>query len=149
MTENETSHIAGSLGFMTGLVAPVDCGELTRMRAVAPVDSEELTRMRAVFDRVKNHLLAQKTRPFAGIECKYRGPRGLKCAVGCLIDDEHYSSQIEGYSIATTTKVQRVLERSLGYPLTYNIRHMLAILQKIHDKVPEDLWEDRLAELEV
>src|SRR6056297_2767336 len=32
-------------------------------------------------------------------ECCYRGPDGIMCAVGCLIPDEEYDSELEGMPV--------------------------------------------------
>lgn len=56
-----------------------------------------------IFTKVKAHLLQQgkqsmrQTKPVQ--ICAYRGDEGLKCAIGCLIPDNEYSSCIEGYAI--------------------------------------------------
>lgn len=59
--------------------------------------------LQAIFDRVANHLLTQGVRAYDTRKniCAYRTHNGLKCAVGCLIKDEYYDSNIEGISIST------------------------------------------------
>ena len=52
-----------------------------------------------VFDRVATHLLTQKRRSTNQSIPLYRDDRGNKCAIGCLIDDEHYNPILEGSSI--------------------------------------------------
>lgn len=57
-----------------------------------------------IFDKVAAHLLTQKAKSLkvsrndgiTGEECRYRGMRGMKCAVGCLIPDELYNPDMEG-----------------------------------------------------
>lgn len=49
-----------------------------------------------IFDKSAVHLLTQNQRAKKHGTCAYRGDEGLKCAVGCLIPDEHYDSVIEG-----------------------------------------------------
>lgn len=51
------------------------------------------------FDKVATHLITQRaaSRDYSG--CRYRGPDGLKCAVGCLITDEYYHPGIEGLTV--------------------------------------------------
>lgn len=41
---------------------------------------------------------AQSKDPVSGY-CKYRGPNGVKCAVGHLISDEEYKPEMEGEDI--------------------------------------------------
>jgi hypothetical protein len=50
-----------------------------------------------VFDRVVTHLLTQKKRSASYYgSCLYKGPDGLRCAVGCLFPDSYDTSKIEG-----------------------------------------------------
>lgn len=54
-----------------------------------------------IFDYVVRFLTKQAARSFEKYEngvkkCKYRGPNGLRCAAGCLIDDSEYKSYFEG-----------------------------------------------------
>jgi len=62
-----------------------------------------------IFDIVATHLLKQNRRAKDGFSCRYRGDEGTKCAVGCLIDDQHYNVDMEGCSI---TEVKDLLNRS-------------------------------------
>lgn len=66
--------------------------------------------------------------PFRNRTCVYRGPRGLKCAIGHCIPDEEYSPSLEGYG-ASNICVLEILDRHfpghhVGLP---------ALLQSIHD----------------
>jgi hypothetical protein len=86
----------------------------------------------AIFDQVARHLLtqnAQSIRDDAGFDvaCLYRGPDGLKCALGCLIADTEYVPDMEGHGIYGLIEA--------GY-CDANIKphaHFLAELQEIHD----------------
>jgi hypothetical protein len=50
-----------------------------------------------IFNRVVTHLFAQgKAAIDAKGTCSYRAPDGCKCAVGCLLPDEHYRPSMEG-----------------------------------------------------
>ena len=96
-----------------------------------------------VFDTVARHLLTQKRRSYVNNEgaelCCYRGPRGLKCAVGALIPDELYSKDLEGLAVGSGPVA--IVCKQLGI-----VRHLnlLADLQDLHDDVPTDRWYDRL-----
>jgi hypothetical protein len=51
--------------------------------------------LQETFDKVCVHLLTQLQKSVfldsnGSMACAYRGPNGLKCAVGCLIPDELY-----------------------------------------------------------
>lgn len=52
-----------------------------------------------IFDKVSTHLFSQGVRSINGTECAYRGVSGTSCAVGCLIEDDEYSKDMEGYGI--------------------------------------------------
>ncbi len=60
-----------------------------------------------VFDKVARHLLTQGKRAVSASQpgkCQYRGADGLKCAVGCLIQDEYYSADFEGAAAPSMTE---------------------------------------------
>jgi hypothetical protein len=66
-----------------------------------------------VFDKVAAHLLSQGEKSLRpGVGCAYKTDDGLKCAVGCLIEPQHYKVSIEGESIVSP-KVQDVVIKSL------------------------------------
>lgn len=105
-----------------------------------------------IFDRVATHLLTQNqksTRAFGeSLRCVYRGDYGCKCAVGCLIDDEHYDPSLEGESI-TSPRVSRAVELSLGILINYKNKNLnlLRALQTIHDLDEPSNWAQQLAQL--
>jgi hypothetical protein len=107
-----------------------------------------------IFNRVAKHLLTQNARAvtmrFTGATgdsssipvCRYRTPEGLRCAIGCLISDESYSSALEGHS-ATDDGVLEALEAS-GVPMR-GLGFSLRDLQDIHDNHQPREWRDLLA----
>lgn len=95
-----------------------------------------------IFDVVATHLLAQgaKSVGWTG-ECLYRGPKGLKCAIGVLISDELYSPEIEGASISC-------LRFDVYLPFINRDKFpFLEKLQRVHDKCPVEDWRDELAKV--
>jgi hypothetical protein len=76
----------------------------------------------------------------------YRYPsvdgKELRCAVGCLIPDQHYTNSIE-FSTVSDEGVQKVLEAS-GIPTDHITIDMLMRLQDLHDDVDPDQWEEEL-----
>lgn len=98
-----------------------------------------------IFDTVSKHLLTQgeKSVRMSGWfveKCAYRGENGLKCAVGCLISDEHYSEKMEGcgaFEVLANGAIS-------GTPYTHNIGELLTRLQTVHDSKPVDTWRDNL-----
>jgi hypothetical protein len=93
------------------------------------------------FDRVVRHLLKQgrKAADSDGV-CRYRGPDGTSCAVGCLIPDEEYSPLMEGKAVDSASMRQR-MPPSL---VDLNERLLLS-LQRVHDQKSPGNW---LGELE-
>ena len=102
-----------------------------------------------IFNKVAAHLLAQGRPSLSDneLECAYRGENGLRCAVGCLIDDAHYSEAIEGYTIRDKSVAQAV-KKSLGlHYITARTAALLSDLQELHDHTPPEEWRDALKAL--
>lgn len=84
-----------------------------------------------IFDTVVNHLRKQNRPSFEDREgCMYRGPGGTMCAVGCLIPDSAYDSDMEHEGVHAHI-VSRLL-RGLGY--TEPQLELLYHLQGAHDQ---------------
>lgn len=97
-----------------------------------------------VFEKVVRHLRAQGEKslmPGCSVACAYRGENGRKCAVGCLIADEHYAPDLE-WQNTLTGRVKNALKASGVEMDSYD----LLTLQEIHDHRPVDEWEARLAD---
>jgi len=69
--------------------------------------------------------------------CMYRGPGGSKCAVGFLIDDAHYSPELEGKSLGSDV-VMEAIRLSIGRSLTEQEAYILFMLQEQHDYYVEE-----------
>lgn len=93
-----------------------------------------------LFDKVVDHLLKQnaKSETSPGGFCKYRGPNGLKCAVGFLISDAAYSESIECKSVVDA-KVKAALAKS-RVSITEDNINMLSELQYMHDRYEVSEW---------
>jgi hypothetical protein len=80
-----------------------------------------------MFDTVARHLLKQNERSINDSRrCMYRGPRGLKCAVGVLIPDENYSKDFEGMLVSTPS-----IRNAAGIP--DDLLDLAHTLQSVHD----------------
>jgi hypothetical protein len=108
---------------------------------------------------IVRHLLSQKeTCNGPNGDCAYRGMTeniydeqyeniieygvydGKSCAVGCLVKEQFYDSNIEGET-ADNTLVQEILKKSHpDWEFSENTTWILSLLQKIHDRVPDDQW---------
>jgi len=101
--------------------------------------------MQEVFDKCYTHLITQnKVSSTDGDICGYRGQDGTMCAVGCLIEDEHYSSSLEDQSVNTSTAVHGALEAS-GVDISQPTINMLARLQQTHDLLSPKDWPKELS----
>lgn len=129
-----------------------------------------------VFDTVVNHLRQQKscsTTKFSDVPgfavsvtltegetiCAYRGENNTKCAAGCLIPDEVYGKWMEGMNISAIvnakhprmfiTPAQEVLVNKTAESLNHLKPHLILIadLQRTHDDIPVEDWENEFQEL--
>lgn len=123
-----------------------------------------MTTLQNIYDRVRLHMLKQGRRAMLPSgACAYRTEGGHKCAVGCLIADEHYSTTFECVSlesltndIATAEKKESALQiigavaKSLGLPpfdVESDTFKLLHALQEVHDdiNIVVDKWPVKLA----
>lgn len=102
----------------------------------------------AIFDKVVTHLRTQNACSLNKYGCAYRGEDGLKCAVGCLIEDSEYNPDMEmlivGALLARASmKGTPLHDRLAPHP------QLLADLQHVHDHYTVDLWEELFGQLAV
>lgn len=90
------------------------------------------------FTKVAKHLLAQNARAENYSSCMYKDHNGLRCAVGCLIEDEHYSYSVEGLGVFDR-EVKEALRKS-----GIEDQDGLLQLQKIHDGHEIADWRNSL-----
>lgn len=125
--------------------------------------------LQTVFDRVKKHLLTQQriSKNDSG-QCCYRTPAQsgseyLRCAVGCLIADEHYDPTLEGVTVKPYGWIKSdfdlnllkkdvwslldVLKRSGINSCNISMLKLLARLQDIHDSGEISYWDTLLEKL--
>jgi hypothetical protein len=99
----------------------------------------------AVFNKVAEHLLTQNVRCI-GVDnrCAYRDPdTGRRCAIGCLIPDELYKEEMEGWGITDLLITNSPLSKALDV-VTEEDWDFLAGLQNIHDRGMVSEWRDCL-----
>lgn len=104
-----------------------------------------LTRL---FNIVFTHLLAQGKRAEEDGDCQYHAPQGLMCAAGCLILPQHYSEDMEQEN-ADSLRVLKGIQASqnMSEDEGHIAAPLLLKLQKIHDQIAPEHWEDKLEEL--
>lgn len=92
------------------------------------------------FDIMVSHLRAQQCRSADEIRtCLYRGPNGLKCAVGVLIPDDQYSPAFEGWRVSEILDKVPALHGS-------NFK-LLRDMQIVHDVWHVEKWEECFAKV--
>ena len=106
-----------------------------------------------LFNRVKTHLLNQGERAEsdvqnAGIyECVYHSSSGLKCAVGCLIDDNAYDFSMEGEAVNDDLVYDALIKS--GIDMGGKAVSILRALQHVHDSREPSEWPKCIDEVEM
>jgi hypothetical protein len=109
----------------------------------------DLTTDRQVFEYVKNHLLNQNMKSHDGADCLYRGPEGMSCAVGCLIDDDFYDESLEDNPAQFFLVISAVQDSIPNWNAQDDCSMlMLKILQQVHDNGDPYTWEHDLETFE-
>ena len=100
-----------------------------------------------IFDTISKHLLTQKKKALNSKNyCLYRTDNDLKCAIGCLIPDDLYDPEIEGFSVADcfcSTKPKGGLEKLQNILAKLNLddnKILLERIQSIHDDNQPEYW---------
>lgn len=91
-----------------------------------------------VFAKVVTHLRKQNavSAKQNGM-CVYRGPNGMKCAVGCLIPDDVYKPEMECGGVGVLFMNFPETAKEIGKDNIHLLRH----LQTIHDQYSPLRWE--------
>jgi hypothetical protein len=110
---------------------------------------EGITDEQDLFDHVAGHLFKQhaKSVSFVGRDtpsCRYRGDDDRKCAIGSVIDDAVYSSDMENTNL---TGLRDSVDRSIGRSLADDEIRLLSALQNVHDQWPVCSWPQMLSDV--
>lgn len=92
-----------------------------------------MTQMQKAYEKIRAHLIEQgkpAKEDFSG-NCVYRSEDGLKCAVGCLIDDNAYDPSLEDCT-PMMDNVTYALKQS-GWTFTQGQLQCLKEMQEKHD----------------
>lgn len=98
-----------------------------------------------VFEFVKQHLITQGQKSEFITSCYYKQSNGLRCAIGCLIEDEFYNENLE-FKNGDDPIILDAVQKSL--PNWKINKGMLIELQELHDEIEVDEWEWKLEQLE-
>lgn len=118
---------------------------------------------REIFNKVKNHLLAQGSKALSSDgRCAYRGVAHTKCAAGILIENELYDPVIEGRAVSTMTEGmqgtlngstqkchQKLIDALVASGISEEKFPFVRQLQKIHDSSTVSEWPGLLDKLEL
>lgn len=102
-----------------------------------------------IFDKVVTHLRTQGERAViepGSNQCMYRAPNGFKCAAGCLIKDEFYTSALEN-KFADCPAVEEALQKSGVNMAERDVWDLVVNLQTVHDNSDPCFWEKQLSSL--
>jgi hypothetical protein len=108
---------------------------------------------REVYERVRGHLLTQRAvSEDENGSCRLRGDDGRKCAIGSLIRDDLYCSDIEGVGIAyyQNSRDGALLRALLASGVDIYNEHIVKLLmelEELHDNTHVDEWPQLLAAL--
>jgi hypothetical protein len=105
------------------------------------------------FNTVVEHLIKQgkratKNTSEGNTSCLYLADDGSKCAIGCLIADEHYDKSIEGKTAETLIYSDNlpdiISDLSVEGMFEEEMVSFYSDLQYIHDYVSPEDWSGRL-----
>lgn len=95
-----------------------------------------------IFNRVSKHLLTQMRQardPITGA-CLYKTDDNLRCAIGCLIPDNHPG-------LYARMEVRALIDTYPDLRELFNVDlEFLSKLQDIHDGYPPEMWSEMLKE---
>lgn len=105
------------------------------------------TTLQPILDFVSRHLFTQNAKAIddSGI-CKYLTPKGLKCAVGCLI--RNYNRKLEDKAIDNHS-FKEEFNTAFSYELNEEEVSLLYRLQVVHDRHAVVYWESELRQLAI
>lgn len=111
-----------------------------------------------VISRVYDHLMTQQEksiqparRPVDVDECMYRqvdsDGNQLACAIGALIDDECYHSNIEHHGAYHEPVLDALIASGIDVSIQATDMKFLSDLQDVHDSQPIKSWSEKLEKL--
>jgi len=106
-----------------------------------------------LFNFVARHLLKQNEQCLARVvgsdnACVYFGRNGLRCAIGCLIEPDHYYESLEFEGLADSVLLD-VIRESIGRYLNSTEVYMLKSLQRLHDHYSPENWRKQLTQIAI
>lgn len=108
---------------------------------------EKLTTQEA-FNIMVRHMMRQGCRSYdQNLKmCRYRGPNGAMCAVGAIIPNKLYTTEMEGKTILMLLYYFDKFPKVCNF-LSVVDKYFLAQMQNIHDDVDIDMWEEKFKEV--
>lgn len=90
-----------------------------------------------ISEKIRDHLIKQNAQSDDKGQCQYRSSDGGMCAVGCLIVDDAYSTELE-MKTALHYLVQDAVSRSLKFVPDSSTQRFLKLWQTYHDSYMAD-----------
>lgn len=132
---------------------------LIGLRVTGPdrtMENRKYLTLQETFDKAALHMIKQGEPAWNNTndqQCMYLAPSGLKCGVGGLIDEPHYSPECEDYlDVADVfywpeNALYIALDRSGVNLDNPGVRELLPEIQSIHDDNPAKTWRLDLMDL--
>lgn len=99
-----------------------------------------------IFNKVVTHLRTQGVKAMDNTWCRFRTDQGLKCAAGCLIQDDEYQAWMDNCSSISEILIQSQCPMSLQIRLRRHT-NLIYALQSVHDLGVIDKWEQNFKEV--
>ena len=95
-----------------------------------------------IYNKVAKHLLKQGRKSSLMGTCMYRGPDGCKCAIGPLIPDKLYETQMEHKTVIQLCRAYKWFRDQFA-----DHSYLLSELQSVHDACLVRSWRRRLRQV--
>lgn len=103
-----------------------------------------------IFNKAARHLLTQNARSGTEGGCLYKGPNGLRCAVGCLFPEHYDTSSFEGMAAGSEELRPHLIVCGIlpenDPDSSLATLCLLDRLQRIHDSFAPANWRQELTE---
>ena len=94
------------------------------------------------FEQAVTHCLMQGKVSQTASSCAYRGPNGLKCAIGACITDEAYRPEHGWKNTAQPEVLEMLVASGWSSDMVYNNKVLLSAMQDIHDSGEPRKWRE-------
>jgi len=102
--------------------------------------------------KITNHMLQQNERSGEDGMCYYRSENGLKCAIGSIISDKHYTTDIEEF-VCSNCHVWNAISasnpqiESMGWGDQAMLEKLFMKFQNVHDIIDVSHWKEETTKI--